>query len=65
MGFNGGVPLSEVGDELPFTATVRSQRRITIDPSVARALDIREGDVVYIKIRKVGVRIEPKDKAGA
>ena len=40
-------------NELPFTATVRSQHRITIDHSVARALGIREGDVVQVKIRKV------------
>ena len=39
--------------ELPFTSSVRSQGRITIPQAVRVALDIREDDLVHIKIRKV------------
>ena len=39
--------------ELPFTATVRSQGRITIPESVRKALKISEGEVVHITIKVV------------
>lgn len=39
--------------ELPFTATVRSQGRITIPDPVRRALNIKEGDSVHLTVKVV------------
>jgi len=47
------VYMKEGVKELPFTATVRSQGRITIPESVRKALKISEGEVVHITIKVV------------
>lgn len=56
--------MKEGVEELPFTARVRSQGRITIPDPVRRALGIREGDVVYLTV-KVVEREEEAQKSEA
>jgi AbrB family looped-hinge helix DNA binding protein len=53
---------SDRGDALTVPVTVRSQGRITVPDEVRKALDIKDGDLVIITIRKARERESARAK---
>lgn len=46
-------PMLPEEQQLYFCANVKDKRQITVDVKVARALDIRRGDILVMEVRKV------------